>query len=58
MPEGTTLKQLFTSLSKREPRLRDFEDSLVFFLDEERAGWNEVVHDGDVIALCPPVSGG
>ena len=58
MPDGTALKQLFSSLSQREPRIRDFADSLVFFLNEERAEGDERLHDGDVIALCPPVSGG
>lgn len=58
VPEGTTLKQLFTFISKGEPRLREFEDSLVFFLNEERATGNEILLDGDRVALCPPVSGG
>ncbi len=58
VPNETTLKQVFTSLAQREPRLGEFADSLVFFLNEDRAGGEEILHDGDVIALCPPVSGG
>ena len=58
IPEGTTLKELFTSLAKREPRIQDFANSLVYFLNEVRVGGDEMLHEGDTIALCPPVSGG
>ncbi len=56
--QGTTLKQLFTHLSIREPRLVGFEDSVVFFLNDERADGNETLRGGDRVAFCPPVSGG
>ncbi len=56
--EGTTLKQLFKTLAMRELRLQPFEDSLIFFLNEERAVGDEALRDGDVVAFCPPVSGG
>ncbi len=56
--EGTTIGELLNILEKDEPCLKGFEDSMIFFLNEERAEGDEVLKDGDIVALCPPVSGG
>jgi sulfur-carrier protein len=58
LTQGTSLKEVFVQLANREPRLTGFRDSVVFFLNDERAIGSEALQNGDRVAFCPPVSGG
>lgn len=65
IPEGTTVGELIELIKERHPSLRNE----VFAEDDDLAdvnvsrngryvGFDEVLEEGDVIALFPPVSGG
>lgn len=48
----------FSQLRESFPRLAEFERSLLFAVNEEHARRDHPLHDGDTLALFPPVSGG
>ncbi len=58
IPEGTTLQQLFASLVGRYPALADRRPQLVLAVNGTGCGDDQQLHDGDEVALLPPVSGG
>lgn len=50
--------QAFSSLSAQFPLLKDFGNSLLFAINEEHSRQEDLLHEGDVLAIFPPVSGG
>ena len=58
LPEKATVNDLFEQLQKRYPQLRDFEKSVLFGIGVEFVDRNHELHDGDTIAIMPPVQGG
>ncbi len=50
--------QAFDGLSKKFPLLKDFGNSLLFAINEEHSRQDDLLKDGDVLAIFPPVSGG
>ncbi|WP_297092961.1 ubiquitin-like small modifier protein 1 [Thermococcus sp.] len=65
VPEGTTVGELISLLKERHPVLREevfAEDDDLADVNISRNGsyasFDEVLEEGDVVALFPPVSGG
>ena len=57
--EGTpTAARAFAAVLDRFPDLRRFGRSLLFAVNQEYAPGDREVHDGDELAVFPPVSGG
>ena len=55
----TSAKAAFENIIKNNPGLGNgFEKSLLFAINQEYAGGDEILRDGDEIAFIPPVSGG
>jgi molybdopterin synthase catalytic subunit/molybdopterin converting factor small subunit len=58
MPEQATVGDVFTHYEKLTPRLGDFAASIAISINQEFAGPDSKLKDGDEIAFLPPVSGG
>jgi molybdopterin converting factor subunit 1 len=55
---ASTAATAFEEVLDRYPDLRRFGRSLLFAVNQEYAGEDREVHDGDELAVFPPVSGG
>jgi molybdopterin converting factor subunit 1 len=55
---ASTAATAFEEVLERYPDLRRFGRSLLFAVNQEYAGEDREVHDGDELAVFPPVSGG
>jgi len=58
VPENGHLRGIFEHYSEQFPRLREMAGSIVLARNHEFSDLSTPVHDGDEIALLPPVSGG
>ncbi len=58
LPDGARLKELYSDLQERTPGLSKFGNSLAMSINCEYARLDSALHDGDEVALLPPVSGG
>lgn len=58
VPDGATIGQLRDRLGEEYPVVQAFLPTLVCAVDEEYVPSDHVLHDGDNVALIPPVSGG
>ena len=58
LPEDARLETVFDHYASQFPRLGEMSDSIVLARNEEFAGRDSVLADGDEVALMPPVSGG
>ena len=58
LPGPQTAASAFAEVLTRFPGLQRFGRSLLFAVNQEYAEPNREVHDGDELALFPPVSGG
>jgi MoaE-MoaD fusion protein len=56
--EGCTLQDLYASLQRRIPQLTEFHRAIAVAVNYEYSGPERVLHEGDEVALLPPVSGG
>lgn len=56
--DGATVSDLRDALGERYPHVRAFLPTLVAAIDEDYVPITHVLHDGDRVALIPPVSGG
>ena len=48
----------FAEVKRRFPPLAGFERNALFAVNEEHARPEQIVRDGDTLAIFPPVSGG
>lgn len=55
---ASTAANAFEEVLEKYPDLRRFGRSLLFAVNQEYAAADRVVHDGDELAVFPPVSGG
>jgi molybdopterin synthase catalytic subunit len=58
LPESATLGDLYSQLQQRLPALSSFRRSIAMSINSEYAPADATLHDGDEVALLPPVSGG
>ena len=58
LADGTRLAELYSQLQQRIPGLAKFANSLALSINYEYASLDAPLHDGDEVALLPPVSGG
>lgn len=58
VPDGSTARSALVLLSKTHPGLATSLDSLAFAVNREHASPDTLLHDGDELALLPPVAGG
>jgi molybdopterin synthase sulfur carrier subunit len=58
LKDGSTVAELWADLCDRSPGLRDMAASISFAVNQEYVDRATVLHDGDEVALIPPVSGG
>ena len=58
LAEGANIAQLRDQLGREYPAVTPFLTSLVCAIDEEYVDSDRALHDGDEVALIPPVSGG
>jgi molybdopterin converting factor small subunit len=56
-PVGT-VRELLDSLTAKEPAVREIEPFLLFSINQKRAGLDDEISDGDVVALFFMPSGG
>ncbi len=58
LPENTTVEQLLHRYVVNTPQLEQFVASLAVAVNREYARPEQMLHEGDEVALLPPVSGG
>src|SRR3974390_834605 len=58
VPRDATLRDVYAALRRAPPDLAPNLDAVRPALNEEFAGWDAQVADGDEVAFIPPVSGG
>ena len=58
LADGATIGTLFEYYASQYPRLNEMADSIALARNHEFAELDQVLSDGDEIALMPPVSGG
>ena len=56
-PAGLTIDELKVLLEQKYPRLNQLGSYLIAVNNEYAAG-NDAIHEGDEVAVIPPVSGG
>ena len=56
--QPATVASAFAELIAGHPKLAAMERSLLFAINEEYAGREQALNDGDQLAVLPPVSGG
>ena len=57
-PEGSTVSDVVAALQAAYPRLRPTAAKALLAVNQEYVGGDLRLHDGDELALIPPVSGG
>ena len=57
LTDGATIDTLKNLLEEKYPRLNQL-GSYMIAVNNEYASVNEVIHEGDEVAIIPPVSGG
>jgi molybdopterin synthase catalytic subunit len=58
LPAGSTVADVYDSLRREHPALEADRAAVRAAVNQEFAGWEAVVADGDEVAFIPPVSGG
>jgi molybdopterin converting factor subunit 1 len=58
LADGATLRDLLLAVVEGHPKLKGSEATLLLAVNHEFAGPDAVLHDGDEVAVMPPVSGG
>ncbi|MBS3782140.1 MAG: MoaD/ThiS family protein [Candidatus Thermoplasmatota archaeon] len=52
------VEDVLKTIFKKYPELEEMEDQLLISVNKDRTKKNEVLKDGDEIAVMPPVTGG
>jgi molybdopterin converting factor subunit 1 len=58
LPSSSSVTTLLSRSTKAHQRLRGMSDSMRIAVNEELAGEDDRLADGDVVAFLPPVAGG
>lgn len=58
LEDGSTIAHLWSDLCRRNRGLEEMTASISFAVNQEYVDRATVLHDGDEVALIPPVSGG
>jgi molybdopterin converting factor subunit 1 len=58
LPEGASVSEALAELDRRYPQLTVNTRTIYVAVNQEYARGTQVLHDGDELALFPPVSGG
>ena len=58
VPEGTTAAGAFAHLVQSHRELASPDGSIAFAVNQQHAAPETALHDGDELALLPPVAGG
>jgi molybdopterin synthase catalytic subunit len=58
LPGGSTVADAYAELRRLHPALEARRESVRAALNQEFAGWDDPLGDGDEVAFIPPVSGG
>ena len=58
LPEGATVQQARKDLMESLPAIASYMDRVAFAINLSYARPESVLHDGDELAVLPPVSGG
>jgi len=58
LPADATVASVAEIIASRHPAIRDFLPRVAFAVNQDYALRDAVLHDGDELALIPPVSGG
>jgi molybdopterin synthase catalytic subunit len=58
VPEGATVADVLTHLEASYPRLRSYRPVVLTAVNEEYVDQRVPIHEGDEVAIFPPVSGG
>ncbi|MEO6815685.1 MAG: MoaD/ThiS family protein [Edaphobacter sp.] len=58
LPDGATVDSLLSLLRARTSKQSDVWRTLAVAVNQEYAALSTTLHDGDEVALLPPVSGG
>ncbi len=58
LADAATVGELYAQLQQRTPKLQDFRAAIALAVNYEYADGSAPLHDGDEVALIPPVSGG
>lgn len=58
LPPGSTVDALVNLATDKHSKLKRMKGSMQVALNEEMAKGDELLEDGDVVALLPPVAGG
>jgi len=58
VPDGTTAAGAFAQLAKAHAGLAGGDNSLAFAVNQEHVAPDTTLHEGDELALLPPVAGG
>ncbi len=58
LPEGATVQQARKQLMEAMPTIASYMDRVAFAINLSYARPESILHDGDELAVLPPVSGG
>src|SRR5262249_23464702 len=58
LPDGADVAAAMRRLSELRPAVRELARHLQIAVNQEIAGGEQMLHDGDELALIPPVAGG
>ena len=58
LPHGATIEDVLARLEASYPRIRDYRPVVLTAINEEYVDQRTPIHDGDEVAIFPPVSGG
>ena len=58
LPSDATVAMACTNLSERFPALREYLKRAAFAVNQDYVASTTQLHDGDEVAVIPPVSGG